>query len=405
MHCTYSITPDLQWIGVRDPHLRIFDIVMETEYGTTYNSYLLKGSEKTAIFETAKDKFTDAYLENIKSCIDPASIDYIVVNHTEPDHTGALGNLLDIAPNATVVGSPLAIKYLASILNKPFKSKVVKDGETLSLGNKTLRFISVPLLHWPDTMYSYIEEDGILVTCDSFGAHYCDELVLRSDLPSEREEDYIHAFKYYYDMIMGPFKPFVLKALAKIENLPINYICPSHGLVLDSANIAEFVAYYKTWSTPVACTTRLVVIPYVSAYGYTAELAHTIAKGIQETLPSAEIKLFDLSVDSIEEATADAGRCDALLLGSPTVLADTLPQMWQLLAGINPIIHGGKLAACFGSYGWSGEGTKNLMTRFAQLKLNTPLEPFTVCFKPSEEELQSAFEFGKTFAGFIPCCI
>ena len=397
-----TITNDFYWIGVRDPHLRIFDIVMETEFGTTYNSYLLKGSEKIAVFETAKDKFSNTYIENLKACVDPSQIDYIIINHTEPDHSGALIDLLNLAPHATVVGSTLALKYLTSILNRPFNALKVKDGDTLSLGNKTIRFLSTPMLHWPDTIYSYIEEDGILVTCDSFGAHFSSDHILRSTLPASSDADYLSAFNYYYSMIMGPFKPFVLKALKKIEGLTLNYICPSHGLVLDRSNISEFVAYYKEWSTPSEPTDPLVVIPYVSAYGYTKDLAFAISEGVQETLPTATIKLYDLSYDSITEAMQDAGACDGLLIGSPTILSDTLPQMWQLLSGINPVIHAGKLAACFGSYGWSGEAMIHLMERFNQLKLTTPLEPFSVCFKPSEEELVKAREFGCAFAKHIP---
>ncbi len=400
-----NITNDLYWVGVRDPKLRIFDIVMETGFGTTYNSYLLKGSEKIAIFETAKDKFSDEYLENLKTHTDLSAIDYIIVNHTEPDHTGALVHLLDAAPHAIIVGSSLAIKYLTNILNRPFNSLTVKDGDTLSLGNKTIRFMSVPMLHWPDTMYSYIEEDGILVTCDSFGAHYCCDHLLRSTLPASNDEDYLSAFNYYYSMIMGPFKPFVLKAIQKIENLSLNYICPSHGLILDASNIQTFISYYKEWSAPAPTHAPHIVIPYVSAYGYTQHLAFAIRDGVQEALPTATVSLYDLSVDSMETAAADVSACDAFLIGSPTILGDTLPQMWTLLAHLNPVIHHGKLAACFGSYGWSNEATCHLMERFKQLKLNTPLEPFTVCFKPSEEDLEQATAFGREFARHVKTCL
>ena len=300
MNMSYAITPSLQWIGVRDPHLRIFDIVMETQYGTTYNSYLLKGSEKTAIFETVKDKFFDSYLEHIKNQINPETIDYIIVNHTEPDHTGALYKLLEIAPQATVVGSNLAIKYLKSIVNAPFNALVVKDGDTLSLGDKTIKFISVPFLHWPDTMFSYIEEDGILVTCDSYGAHYASDKIFQSELTEDEARDYHVAFKYYYDMIMGPFKPYVLKSLDKIKDLSLQFICPSHGLVLDKTNIEAFQNFYKEWSTPEVSNVTSIVIPYVAAYGYTEELAHAISEGVKKALPSASVKLYDLSVSSMD---------------------------------------------------------------------------------------------------------
>lgn len=402
MNNSYTITPSLEWIGVKDPDLRIFDIIMETQYGTTYNSYLLKGSEKTAIFETAKDKFFDTYLATIQQKVDPHTIDYIIVNHTEPDHTGSLAKLLDYAPNATVVGSQLAIKYLKSITNQSFAFEIVKDGDTLSLGDKTIRFISVPFLHWPDTIYSYIEEDGVLVTCDSFGAHYCSDELFQSQLKGQAIDNYLVAFKYYYDMIMGPFKPYVLKALDKIASLPIKYICPSHGLILDQSNIDQFKHYYKTWSTEEVSSTTSVAIPYVSAYGYTASLAQAIAKGVALELPKAEVKLYDLSLENIDEVIKHVHTCDGLILGSSTILADTLPQIWTILTSLNPILHVGKTAACFGSYGWSGEATKHIMTRYKQVKLKTPLEPFSICFKPSDTDLESAIQYGREFAKALP---
>ena len=150
MSNTFKITEDLFWVGALDPNLKIFDIIMETKFGTSYNSYLLRGSEGIALFETVKEKFFDEHLEKIRSVINLEDINYVVVNHTEPDHAGSVEKILEYAPNATVVGSNLAIKYLTEIINKPFKNKVVKDGETLSLGNKTLKFISAPQLHWPD---------------------------------------------------------------------------------------------------------------------------------------------------------------------------------------------------------------------------------------------------------------
>lgn len=169
-----EVKKDIYWVGALDPNLRIFDIIMNTPYGTSYNSYVIKGSEKTAIFETAKESFFDEFLERLNSSnVDIKNIDYIVIDHTEPDHSGSISKLLDLAPNAKLVGSTAALRFIKSIINKKFDSIVVKDGDTLDLGNKTLKFISAPFLHWPDSIYTYIPEDNVLITCDSFGAHYC----------------------------------------------------------------------------------------------------------------------------------------------------------------------------------------------------------------------------------------
>ena len=395
---TISINPDLTWVGALDPNLRIFDIIMETKFGTTYNSYVLKGTEGVAIFETVKEKFFDEHLEKIKSVVKPEDITYIVVNHTEPDHAGSVGKLLDFAPNATVVGSSLAIRYMSQIMNKPFKSKVVKDGETISLGNKTIKFLSVPQLHWPDTMYSYVIEDETLITCDSFGAHYCDDRILKSSIEEDKEEDYVEAYNYYFRMIMGPFKPFMLKAMDKIKDLKLNYICPGHGLVLDNSNIEKFMNLYREWCQPVKREKQSIVIPYVTAYGYTETIAEAIKKGIEAANFDVDILMYNLVTADMNEVLKEINECSGLLLGSSTLLADTLPQIWTILSSLNPVIHRGLPASCFGSYGWSGEALKNINERYKQLKLNIVSEPLGILFKPSEENLEAAYNFGLDFA-------
>ena len=198
-----ELKKDFYWTGVLDKDLRVFDIIMETEFGTTYNSYVLKTKDKVILFETAKAKFFDSYLENLKKIVDINKIDYIVVSHTEPDHAGSIEKLIEINPNIKIVATSVAINFLKNIINHDFYSLSVKDSSTLELGDKTLRFISVPNLHWPDTMYTYIEEDNILVTCDSFGSHYCCDDILLSKVTDN--EGYMRATKYYFDNIIGPF--------------------------------------------------------------------------------------------------------------------------------------------------------------------------------------------------------
>lgn len=398
MSNTFKITEDLFWVGALDPNLKIFDIIMETKFGTSYNSYLLRGSEGIALFETVKEKFFDEHLEKIRSVINLEDINYVVVNHTEPDHAGSVEKILEYAPNATVVGSNLAIKYLTEIINKPFKNKVVKDGETLSLGNKTLKFISAPQLHWPDTMYTYVIQDETLITCDSFGAHYCDERVLKSAIEDSKEDDYIEAYNYYFRMIMGPFKPFVLKALDKIKDLDLKFICPGHGLVLDNNNIEKYMNLYKEWCQSVKRKKQSIVIPYVSAYGYTEEIAQEIKKGIESSNFDVDILMYNLVTADMNEVLSEINQCSGLLLGSPTLLSDTLPQIWTILTSLNPVIHKGLSASCFGSYGWSGEALKNINERYKQLKLNVVSEPLGIIFKPSENNLKDAYNFGLDFA-------
>lgn len=392
-----DITSDFYWVGALDPTLRTFDIVMTTEFGTTYNAYLLRTTEGCVLFETVKDKFFDVYLEKIKSLTSLEEIKYIVVDHTEPDHAGSVAKLLQYIPHATVVGSPIALKYLNEIMNMPFKSLAVKDADTLKIGNKTLRFLSVPQLHWPDTIYSYVEEDHLLITCDSFGAHYSDERVLKSCLEDSKEADYISAYKYYYDMIMGPFKPFVLKALDKIQNLDIAYICPGHGMILDKNNMDPFIELYRTWSTPVKPSKRIVVA-YVSAYGYTEKMAKAICEGIQDSPYTGTVELINLETTSTASAMEKINDSQGLILGSPTILADALPPVWQILISLNPVLHKSLHVGCFGSYGWSGEGVSHMAQRLKSLKCPMPVEPLSILFNPNDAELQKAKDFGKQFA-------
>jgi flavorubredoxin len=261
-----DIAKDVKWIGVLDNDIRTFDIVMHTGYGTTYNSYFID-AEKKAIVEASKEKFSKVHLEKLKSVVAPADIQYIILDHTEPDHSGNMGELLDLIPSAIVVGSGNAIRYLSDIINKPFNSRVVRDGDTLDLGNKTLRFISAPNLHWPDTMFTYLEEDKILFTCDVFGAHFCSY-----EMFNDFSKEYLESFKYYFDIILKPFSRFMLKAIEKIRPLEIDIICPGHGSVhnkrwLEIVDLTEkFAREYVTLTS--AKEIKNVLITYVSAYGY-----------------------------------------------------------------------------------------------------------------------------------------
>ncbi len=395
-----ELKKDIHWVGALDPGLRVFDIIMYTPYGTSYNSYVVKGSEKVAVFETVKVEFFDQYIERLQDLdVDISKIDYIVVDHTEPDHAGSVAKLLEISPNAKVVGSAPAIKFMKEIANREFEYIVVGDGDTIGLGNKTLHFISAPFLHWPDSIYTYIPEDEVLITCDSFGSHYSSEAVINSNV--ENRENYMEALKYYFDCIFGPYKPFVLKAIKKIENLKIDMILPGHGPVLVE-NPMEVVEYYRTWSTPripSADEKKIVTIPYVSAYGYTASLAKKIAEGI-EAAGNIEVRLFNAIEHELSDIVASINESDGFLCGSPTIVGELLEPIRDILSKLNPIIHGGKLAAAFGSYGWSGEAVPRMETRLKEL--NMKLYPsLKINFKPSEEELNETYEFGLNFGKIL----
>jgi len=279
-----KITDDVSWVGILDKDIVTFDIVMETQYGTTYNSYFIN-AEKKAVIDTAKESFKDLYFEKLSKVVDLIEIEYIIISHTEPDHSGSLKYLLEVSPDATVYGSRQAINYLNEIIGRPFKCNIVKDNDILSLGNKTLKFISTPNLHWPDTVYTYLEEDGLLFTCDSFGAHYCfdemfDDLITDTDI-------YMDTFKYYFDVILKPFSKFMVKAIDKIEPLNINMICPGHGPIIRKKwkEIVELSRKYsEQYISESLCEDNNILIAYVSAYGYTKQMAELIAEGIMQVV-------------------------------------------------------------------------------------------------------------------------
>lgn len=390
----YQLNDDLFWLGTLDPDLRVFDIIMHTEFGTTYNSYLMKGSEKNAIFETAKLKCWDAYKESLEALADIKDIDYIIMNHTEPDHSGVIEKLIDINPKIKIVGTGGAISFLKNILNREFNGIAVKAGDTLSLGNKTLHFKPLPNLHWPDTMYTYVEEDQLLFTCDSFGAHYCHDGVVRSTVVNE--EDYLSAAKYYFDNIIGPFKnPFMEAALEWIKDKPLKMICTGHGPVLDS-HIEDIIELNRKWcQVPEKGPNKLVVIPYVSAYGYTRQLAEKIRDGILDSGP-VDVKLYDIIECGPDEAQAEIAVADGVLFGTPTMVGEALAPIWHLTLSMFAATHKGKLASAFGSYGWSGEGVPHILERLKQLKLKV-IDGFKISFKPSDNELMDAFDYGYNF--------
>ena len=389
-----KLRDNFYWTGIIDDKLRVFDIIMYTEFGTTYNSYVMKAGDKTVLFETAKAKFFDEYLEKLQEVTDVHKIDYLVVSHTEPDHAGSVERLLDYSPQMKIIATGCALGFLKEIVNRDFVGIAARDEEKMTIGNRTLRFMFVPNLHWPDTMYTFIEEEQILVTCDSFGSHYCLPEVVSTEI--KNEEDYQKALKYYYDCIIGPFKPFMLKALDRVENMDISMICTGHGPVLVGDRIKSVMKQYREWSTVVNPNPKkTVIIPYVSAYGYTKMLAEKIAEGVKDS--------GDIDVRSYDMVEADAAKvneellfADGILLGTPTIVGDALKPIWDLTLGMFPATHGGKYAGAFGSYGWSGEGVPNITERLKQLKMKVS-EGFRVRFKPSEADLVSAYEYGYQF--------
>lgn len=389
---------DVYSVGVLNPNLRVFDIVMATDFGTSYNSYLVKGSEKTALIEAVHKEYLDYLLANLEKIADTQKIDYLIMNHNEPDHSGAIEKLLEVMPDITVVASQAGSLYLKNITNRAdLKIQVVKDGESLDLGGKTLKFINAPFLHWPDSMFTYLEEDKVLFSCDYLGSHYCEPQAM--DTRIGYLKDYETAFKGYYDAIFGPFKPYVLKGYDKIKDLDLEFVAPSHGPVLTKGcQLERAMQKYIAWSTPQVRENKLIPVFYCSAYGNTAMLAEQIAAGIREEIPDADVPVYNIIEHDMAELGGMMNESDAFAIGSPTLNRDAVPPVYILLAHADAVNMAKRPVAVFGSYGWSGEAAANIKARLQSLKTAIFGEDMRVTFVPSGEDLEKAKEYGKAFA-------
>lgn len=365
---------------------------MTTEKGTTYNSYLIV-DEKITLVDTVKDGYQDEFLNNIRSIIGDRKIDYLVVQHTEPDHSGSLKRIFEEYKDIVVYASKPALINIKEITNMDFNGVEAKGD--LKIGERTLNFISAPFLHWPDTIFTYSEIDKILFTCDGFGCHYCHDTSIFND----EVGDFLYEFEYYYDVIMGPFKKYVLSALDKIKGLDFDMICTSHGPVLRT-NIQYYIKKYEEWSKAgIYQEEKSAVIAYVSAYGYTKAIAESISDGLKEN--GAKVYMYDISESDLNEIVEAIERSKALIVGSSTINQDAVKPVWDLLSLVCPITNKGKLATAFGSFGWSGEAVPLMIDRLKGLKFNTEIEPLKVKFKPSDEDIENARQLGKTIADKI----
>lgn len=384
----HNLKDNIYSIGVEDPDLRIFDIVMETAKGTTYNSYLIN-DEKVAVIDICKNGFYDDYKNNIKSIIGDKKIDYIVVQHTELDHSGSIKLLLDDYPEAKVISTSIAAKFLREIINEDFNSMDLP--EELSLGKTTLKFIKAPNLHWPDTMFTYDVESKVAFTCDFSGCHCCPKCKTEECANVENTED----MKYYFDCIMSPFKPYVLKGIKILKDLNPDIVAPSHGYIHYGKNIEHVLDLYTEWASEGKVNEKSIPVFYVSAYGNTKNVAKYIANSLNDK--GYESEAFDLNEIDLAEAVKMIEESKGFMVGSPTINNDAVKPVWDLLSLVNPIINRGKKTMAFGSYGWSGEAVKMLADRMKSLKLKTVDEGFKFAFVPSHDDYKRLDEIIEGF--------
>ena len=390
-----QVRPGIHWVGVRDPELEIFDVIIPTEFGTTYNSYLIE-ADQPVLIDGVKKEFQDEFFAKLEEKIDLADLKHLVVNHTEPDHSGSIKELLILAPHLIVHGSRPAIQFLSEQVQMDFNKRIVRENDVLDLGNRKLRFIMAPFLHWPDTIWTYLEGEQVLFTCDGFGSHFC--FPEGKILASQQDMDFTDAVKYYFNNIMGPFKPKVREALTKLEGLDLELIATGHGPILDT-DIERFIGLYKDWSHEETTSERKkIVVGYASAYGHTKRMAELIVEGAQQQSSQVDVTLIDVGSAPEEDIKAAISSFDALILGSPTINADAVYPVWRVLESLSAITSKGKVAAVFGNYGWSGEATALLEERLEKMRLVVAHPPVKARFALTDEDEQRCLSLGGAIA-------
>ncbi len=369
-----ELKPNIYAVGAIDWDRRLFDELIPLPDGTSYNSYLIKGSEKTALIDTVDPTMTDVLIRNLKG-LEVGGIDYVVANHAEQDHSGSLPKILDLYPGAKVVCTPKCKDLLMDLLLIPEdKFITVADRETLSLGNKTLEFIHAPWVHWPETMLTYLREDHVIFTCDFLGSHLATSGLFVTD-----EARVYEAAKRYYAEIMMPFRTTIRKNLERIKSLEIEIIAPSHGPAYDKP---EFILNaYRDWTSD--AVKNEVIIPYISMHGSTKKMVDYFTEALIDR--GITVKQFNLSEPDIGKLAMALVDAATVVLGSPTVLVGPHPKVVYAACLANALRPKLKFASIIGSYGWGSRMVEQLTGMLPNLKLEI-LEPVVIKGVPKEAD-------------------
>jgi flavorubredoxin len=383
----HELKPGIYTVGANDWDRRLFDELIPLPDGTSYNSYLVKGSEKTAVIDAVDPPKSGEWISNIKK-LGVSAIDYIISNHAEQDHSGAIPDLLAQFPGAKVVTNDKCKGFLEDLLLIPAEKFItVKDGEILSLGDRTLEFIFTPWVHWPETLCTYLREDKILFSCDFFGSHLASSELFVKDAPKVVEDA-----KRYFAEIMMPFRVAVRKNVQKIAALDMTYIAPSHGPVHDRPGI--IIDAYKDWISDRVENT--VVLAYVSMHGSTGKMASYLSDVLIDR--GIEVKLFNLTETDIGQLAMALVDAATIVLGTPTVLASPHPAAVYAATLTNALKPKVKYATVFGSYGWGGQTVDVIKNNMKNLKVEF-LEPVLIKGFPLEEDFRKLDQMADEIAG------
>ena len=388
-----TLAEGINWVGVVDWNIRDFHGYV-TKRGSTYNAYLIQ-DEKTALVDTVKHTFSNELLRNICELVDPEKIDYIIVNHVEMDHSSSLPVIAKYAKNATIIASPRGKDAIIEHYGADFNIQTVQTGDQLKLGKRTLQFVEAPMLHWPDSMFTYVVEDKILMPNDAFGQHLAS---------SERFDDEVDAHvlmeeaTIYYANILMPLAPLIARKLEEVTKMgiPIDMIAPSHGIIWRS-DPSKIIKAYSDWSAGVSKNKTVIV--FDTMWGSTDMMARAVAEGVASQ--GVDVKLLKLRASNRTEAMTEITDAKAVVVGSPTLNNGMFPTLGSFLTYATGLKPKGKLWAFFGSYGWGG-GAVKAMTEMAQKAgFEVYEQSIQVKYVPDSEDLKKCFEFGQQIAAKI----
>jgi flavorubredoxin len=386
-----EIKPDIYWVGGIDWDIRNFH-GYSTNRGTTYNAYLII-DKKITLVDTVKHYLFDEMLARIKEIVDPKKIDYIISNHVEMDHSGSLIKILEVASNAKIVTSTRGEKGLLRHYKKDLGFQVVKSGDNLNIGKRTLHFVHIPMVHWPDSMVTYIPSDKLLLPNDAFGQHIAS---------SERFDDEIdwgilreEAAKYYGNIVM-PYGDQVKKALEAVSGLDINMIAPSHGIIWRS-RIPKIIEEYKKWAS--FETEKKALIVYDSMWGSTEKIAYSLLEGLSEL--GISVKIRNLKDTHMSDVITDVQDSKLILLGSPTLNNGMMPSMGGFLTYMKGLRPRNRIGFVFGSYGWGGQAVGEIEKILKDLSWDMPFDSINLSYIPDKEELNNVKSIGKKIGKYL----
>jgi flavorubredoxin len=389
-----EVKKGIHWVGAVDWTIRDFHGYL-TRKGTSYNAYLVL-DDKVALFDTVKKSYKNDLLHTIHKVIDPSKIDYLIVNHVEPDHSGSLPEMMEIIKPEKLICSARGKKAILDHYHRPdWPFEVVESGAEISLGKRTVSFLETRMLHWPDSMFSYLKEDAVLISSDAFGQHWATSERFNDEV--DQAELMAHAAKYYANILM-PYSNLVQKLIADVGklNLKIDMICPDHGLIWRD-NPIQIVQAYDAWSKQTAKAKAVIV--YDSMWNSTETMAKAVADGLVEN--GISIRLMDLRSDHRSDVMTEVLDAKAVVVGSSTLNNNMLPKMADFLCYIKGLRPANKVGAAFGSFGWSGEAPRLVAKILEEMKVKLIGAPLSIQFVPDHESLRKCVDLGREIAKAI----